>query len=152
MRDQEDQLLLEASCKDFAFRRLTPEDYHKGYIEALSFLTQVGEVSYEDFLKRYNEIFPQHQDIYKMLVIHDEHKGKVIGCGSLICEKKFIRQLGTAGHIEDIVVSEEYRGKKLGLRLIELLKELAVLNGCYKTILDCEDKNVKFYEKVSILM
>ena len=88
-------------------------------------------------------------DIYKIIVIHDLKLNKVIGCGSLICEKKFIRSLGTAAHIEDIVVREEYRGKNLGLRLIELLKKLAVVNGCYKTILDCEEKNIKFYEKVS---
>ena len=29
-------------------------------------------------------------------------------------EKKFIRDLGVVGHIEDIVVSKEARGKNLG--------------------------------------
>ena len=67
----------------------------------------------------------------------------------MILEKKFIRSLGLAGHIEDIVVREGYRGKNLGLRLIELLKKIAQVNKCYKVILDCSEKNVAFYKKVS---
>ena len=73
----------------------------------------------------------------------------MIGAGTLILEKKFIRGLGTAAHIEDIVVKPGYRGKNLGLRLISLLKEIGDANGCYKVILDCDSKNVAFYEKVS---
>ncbi len=43
-------------------------------------------------------------DVYKIVVILDRKTEQVIASGSLIIEKKFIRQLGTAGHIEDIVV------------------------------------------------
>ena len=82
-------------------------------------------------------------------MIVDNASKRVIGSGSLIIEKKFIRQLGTAGHIEDIVVQEQYRGRHLGLKIIELLKQLANINKCYKVILDCNQKNVGFYEKVS---
>ena len=67
-------------------------------------------------------IFPAMKNTYKILVIFDVKKQEVIGAGSLIIEHKFIRQLGTAGHIEDIVVKPGYRGKNLGLRLIEVLK------------------------------
>ena len=82
-------------------------------------------------------------------MIVDRQSKQVIGSGSLIIEKKFIRQLGTAGHIEDIVVQAEHRGKHLGLKLIELLKALAEINQCYKVILDCNQNVVGFYEKVS---
>ena len=95
-------------------------------------------------------MFPDKQDVYKILVIFDKAKGRVIGSGSLIIEKKFIRQLGTAGHIEDIVVSEGYRGRNLGKSMIELLKKLAEVNSCYKVILDCGQHNVGFYEKVRL--
>ena len=57
--------------------------------------------------------------------------------------------MGICGHIEDIVVAQGYRGKNIGIKLIELLKQLAVVNKCYKVILDCDTKNVAFYEKVS---
>ena len=109
----------------------------------------MGPVEKSDFEAQYTEMFPIKQDTYKIIVIVDVAKQRVIASGSLIIEKKFIRQLGTAGHIEDIVVQEGYRGKHLGLRLIELLKKLAAVNNCYKVILDCSQHNVGFYEKVS---
>ena len=109
----------------------------------------VGDVTKTEFEQRYNKLFPAMADTYKILVIFDVKKQEVIGAGSLIIEHKFIRQLGTAGHIEDIVVKPGYRGKNLGLRLIEVLKQIAVVNGCYKVLLDCDERNVKFYEKVS---
>ena len=85
--------------------------------------------------------------MYKIIVVEDLRKEKIIGAGSLIIEKKFIRDLGIAGHIEDIVVDKTYRGKNLGKRVIELLKALAEANNCYKVILDCADYNVPFYNK-----
>ena len=40
-----------------------------------------------------------------------------------------------------------YRGKKLGLRLIQVIKELAIACGCYKITLDCKESNAGFYEQ-----
>lgn len=94
-------------------------------------------------------MFPARSDVYKIIVIYDKSKKQIVGSGTLVIEQKFIRQQGKAGHIEDIVVSEQYRGKKLGKRLIELLKQIALANECYKVILDCSQHNVGFYEKVS---
>ena len=76
-----------------------------------------------------------------------ENFGKIIGAGTVFVEKKFIHECGKAAHVEDIVVVKGYRGKNLGLKLIEILNGLAKMNGCYKVILDCEPHNVKFYEK-----
>ena len=58
-----------------------------------------------------------------------------------------MRSLGLCGHIEDIVVDKSTRGKNLGKRIIELLKSIAQVNGCYKVILDCAEHNVPFYKK-----
>ena len=86
-------------------------------------------------------------DMYKIIVIEDTRKEKIVGAGSLVIEKKFIRDLGTCGHVEDIVVDKMYRGKNLGRKIIELLKSIAEVNGCYKVILDCAEHNVPFYNK-----
>jgi glucosamine-phosphate N-acetyltransferase len=40
--------------------------------------------------------------------------------------------LGRVGHIEDIAVAADQQGKKLGLRIIETLDDLANMAGCYK--------------------
>ena len=45
------------------------------------------------------------------------------------------------------MISDEFKGKRLGLKLINLLTELGFALGCYKVILDCDDKNTGFYEK-----
>ena len=47
------------------------------------------------------------------------------------------------GHIEDIAVDKNQQGKKLGLRIIEALVHISESCGCYKTILDCSDSNVR---------
>ena len=50
-------------------------------------------------------MFPYNERVYKIIVIYDKQRGKIIGAGSLILEQKFIRSLGVCGHIEDIVVA-----------------------------------------------
>ena len=54
-----------------------------------------------------------------------------------------------AGHIEDVSLDEKYRGRSLGLKLVAALKEIGLVNDCYKIMLDCNDKNLGFYEKVN---
>lgn len=105
----------------------------------------VGDVSIEEFTDRFNYM-KIHQDSYHPHVITNE-AGKVIAAGTLFIEKKFIRNCGTCGHIEDIVVDSSQRGKNLGKILLKALKELAEQLGCYKIILDCEEGKVQFYEK-----
>lgn len=58
-----------------------------------------------------------------------------------------IHSLGSVGHIEDIAVAKDQQGKKLGLRIIQALDDVARQVGCYKTILDCSEANEGFYVK-----
>lgn len=76
-----------------------------------------------------------------------EARGKVVACGTLLIEHKFIHDCGKLGHIEDIVVDSEQRGLGLGRLLIQQLKHLAFAHGCYKITLDCDVKNELFYGK-----
>jgi len=48
-------------------------------------------------------------------------------------------------------VDSTYRGNNLGLRMINILKDIGALNNCYKIIVDCADHNIKFYELVNFL-
>ena len=43
--------------------------------------------------------------------------------------------------IEDIAVNKSMQGRKLGLRVIQLLSVISEGEGCYKTILNCSDDN-----------
>lgn len=107
----------------------------------------MSDLSYQ---ARWDELFATPlQDHYRVVVILDKALNTIVGSGTLFIEKKFLRQCGVCGHIEDIAVDSGYRGKKLGIRLIKMLKEVSQLHNCYKIVLDCSDKNVPFYEAVS---
>ena len=40
-------------------------------------------------------MFPGRADTYRIVVIVDRKLDKVVGCGTIFIEKKFIRQTGT---------------------------------------------------------
>jgi glucosamine-phosphate N-acetyltransferase len=73
---------------------------------------------------------------------------KIVGSTTLLIEPKFIHQGGIVGHIEDVVVSKEFQGEKIGKKIIKYVLELAKNHGCYKTILDCSDDVKVFYEEI----
>jgi len=123
--------------------RLDKNDYNRGFLQLLEELTTVNSdsITYEEFCKRYDEI---NSTIF---VIRNLSTNMVVATGSIIIEKKFIHNLGSVGHIEDIVVSEKYRKMGFGKTIINKLVEYAKYNNCYKVILNCEDNNIGFYEK-----
>ena len=64
---------------------------------------------------------------------------------TLVVEKKFIRNLGRCGHIEDIVVDKNYQKMGFGGIIVKNLMGIGDEVGCYKLVLDCSEKNVGFY-------
>ncbi|XP_050228557.1 glucosamine 6-phosphate N-acetyltransferase [Mercurialis annua] len=127
-------------------RKLEISDKGKGYLELLQQLTVCDSVSDKEFEKRFEEI-SSYGDDHLICVIEDDQSGKIIATGCMFIEKKFIRNCGKVGHIEDIVVDSEARGKQLGKKIIEFLTDHAHSMGCYKVILDCSIENKAFYEK-----
>lgn len=129
---------------NYTFRPVKKSDYRE-YLDTLSVLTTVGEVSEEQF-DQLVSTWNKNPEIFFPRVIADEND-KVVATGMLVVEQKLIHGCGKVGHIEDIAVAKSQQGKKLGNYLIELLSEISKQNGCYKVILDCLDHNVGFYEK-----
>jgi ribosomal protein S18 acetylase RimI-like enzyme len=80
---------------------------------------------------------------YYVLVIVDVSTDQLVAAGTLLVERKHIHAAGIAGHIEDIVVAPETRGKGLGQKLVTGLRELGTGVGCYKTILDCKNEKIR---------
>eukprot|EP01111_Echinosteliopsis_oligospora_P009189 TRINITY_DN2656_c0_g1_i2.p1 TRINITY_DN2656_c0_g1~~TRINITY_DN2656_c0_g1_i2.p1 ORF type:complete len:171 (+),score=46.31 TRINITY_DN2656_c0_g1_i2:132-644(+) len=128
------------------WRPLRIDDFNKGYKQLLSQLTDTGSLSSSIFEMRFNEM-SSLPDTYYIVVCEDTTTKTLVASGTLFVERKFIRGGGKSGHIEDIVVHKQARGLNLGLRLIEILNEVAKNVSCYKVILDCSEKNVPFYEK-----
>lgn len=124
---------------------LQKEDYYNGYLSLLKQLTTVGDISYADFCKKYDEMV-NHVNIFVM-----REKDKIIGSGTIYYEPKFIHNLSYVGHIEDIVIHQDYRGKGLGKYLLNFLENESKNNGCYKIILDCSKNNAEFYKKCGFI-
>uniref|UniRef100_G3MPI5 Glucosamine 6-phosphate N-acetyltransferase n=1 Tax=Amblyomma maculatum TaxID=34609 RepID=G3MPI5_AMBMU len=125
-------------------RPLSSGDYDRGFLELLTQLTVGGDVSREQFLDRFRAM-KAAPDTYYVTVIEDADRGTVIASATLFAELKFIRGLATRGHVEDVVVSSDYRGRNLGKLLIQTLVRLGKRLGCYRLTLDCKDTVVKFY-------
>lgn len=74
--------------------------------------------------------------------------GRVVGCGTLVVEQKFIHGGGRVGHIEDVSVLAERQGLGIGRAVVGRLVEEAERSGCYKAILDCNESMVEYYHKL----
>ena len=73
------------------------------------------------------------------------YNNKVVAYGSLVIENKIRGEV--AGHIEDIVVDSNVRGKMIGVALIKELIKIGKIKGCYRITLFCKETLVKFYSR-----
>lgn len=139
----------------YVIRPLEASDYDKGVLQVLTALTDVGTVSKAEFEELYEYWATTGASnrpgklasrvFYPVVIESDTHQ--IAASGMLVVEQKLIHSRALAGHIEDISVSASHQGMKLGKRLIAALTGVGKAVGCYKIILDCDDKNVGFYEK-----
>lgn len=74
--------------------------------------------------------------------------GKLVATATLFLEQKLIHRGGLVGHIEDVAVRPDKHGMGIGRRLVEYLVGICRAAGCYKVLLNCEEKNVVFYQKL----
>jgi len=140
----------ELSVKGLYARPLEISDHQQGYLELLSQLTQVGEVSETEFEQRFKQMQATNEigHHYIIVVLVDKSSDKIIASSTLFLEYKFIHQCATRGRLEDVVVSDSYRGKKVGELIVRIISELArEVYNCYKLTLDCTDELKKFYAK-----
>ncbi|KAK0186498.1 acyl-CoA N-acyltransferase [Armillaria mellea] len=122
---------------DLHIRPLASTDYHRGHLDVLSVLTVVTDPGEAAWVAQPTT----------SIVIIDKASDRIVGVGCVFIERKFLRSLGSVGHIEDIAVDKNQQGKKLGLRIIQALTYISENSGCYKTILNCSDANIPFYQK-----
>lgn len=123
-------------------RKLELKDYFHPIFQILGQLSTVGKnIKYEDFETWFLEL-PKNHNIFIL-----EIENKIIGMGTLLVESKIIHQFGKVGHIEDIVISNEYRGKGYGKYLVKKIVEIAKTEfHVYKVILNCTNDTIPFYE------
>jgi glucosamine-phosphate N-acetyltransferase len=70
----------------YSLRPLQRTDYHSGFLDVLRVLTHVGDVTQEEFERRFDEM-KACAGLYHILTVWDG-EGKIVGTGALIVERK----------------------------------------------------------------
>ena len=128
-------------------RNLALGDYKKGFLELLGELTVVGDVTYEDFLRRFSAM-ESLGNLHHVFVVENEQTKTIVATATLMIEPKFVHGCSSVGHMEDVVVTESARGQHLGLKIVSACITKALECGCYKVILDCKADRTGFYSKL----
>jgi len=111
-------------------------------------MEELKKEEYDDYIKfmyEFTKIEYKLKDIPTIpYIIVIKIDGKIIGTGSL--HKIYKLHNHPVAQIEDVMITEKYRGMGYGKKIIEHLVEVGK-RDCYKVILNCLDKNIGFYEK-----
>jgi len=129
---------------EIKIRKLQKKDIANGFLHSLDSLRKASDLSPRKAQAVFDKISSDPNEVIYVAIMDS----KVVGAASIIIEQKFIHGGGKAGHIEDVVVSKEFQGKGIGQKVVRALLEYAQKQGCYKTILDCSDDLIPFYEKL----
>lgn len=128
----------------------SPEIYllKKPNQEYLDLLGQLSEVNLE--LWEAEEVFKNMDKHPYYVYVAKEMIGssRIIGTTTLFVEQKMLHGGRCVGHIEDVVVDKDWRGKGIGESLVKKAIEKAKRTDCYKIILDCTEEVAPFYEKL----
>ena len=124
---------------DLHFRNIEKKDLEQVFV----LLNQLKEmdVSKIDNEKAWND-FITNSSSNSIVGIYDD---KVVAYGSVVVENKVRGEV--AGHIEDIVVDTQVRGKMIGVSLIKELVKVAKNKGCYRITLFCKESLINFYSR-----
>ena len=129
---------------ELIIRKIIESDLENGFLESLDKLREVSNLEHNSAKSILEGILENENHIVHVA----ELDGKIVGSTTLLIEQKFIHEGGFVGHIEDVVVKKEFEGQGIGMKLVISLLDVANKKKCYKTILNCEDTLIPFYEKI----
>ena len=129
---------------EIKIRDIVESDIDIGFLESLDSLRNASDLDKDTAKNILKKIIENPDHIIRVA----EVDGKIVGSTTLLIEQKFIHEGGKVGHIEDVVVSKEFEGRGIGIKLVKSLLEAARAENCYKTILDCKDELIPFYERI----
>jgi len=135
---------------EYTIREIEENDIESGeLLEVLENLAPVGGLAKPAAKAILKEIKsnPLHR-IFVAVVQEGIDQGLIVGTTTLVVEPKFIFGGGRVGHIEDVAVRAEYQRKGIGFKLVNYATHQAAVMRCVRTVLDCSDENIPFYEKI----
>ena len=123
-------------------RKIENKDY-ESIFPLLNQLTESPFLNRENYSNIINNLSNNH------LILVYELDSKIVGCITIFIEQKLIHDGKCVAHIEDLVVDNGYKNKKIGSQLIYYCIDIAKNNNCYKIILDCNENLLNFYKKIN---
>ena len=129
---------------ELIIRKIIESDLENGFLESLDNLRQTSNLEQNSVRNILKKILENENHIIHVAELNE----KIVGSTTLLIEQKFIHEGGFVGHIEDVVVNKKFEGQGIGMKLVLSLLDVAKEKKCYKTILNCEDKLIPFYEKI----
>ncbi|MCM8777641.1 MAG: GNAT family N-acetyltransferase [Candidatus Omnitrophica bacterium] len=130
---------------DFEVRNARLDDF-KGIVDLLSQLSPPKEGESLD-VKKGEEILRNILNNPDYFLCIAESKDGLVGTAILLVQQNLSHGGRPYAHLENVVTDIRHRKKGIGLAMVRYLIEKARAKGCYKVILNCETKNIVFYEK-----
>lgn len=81
-----------------------------------------------------------------LLCVYEDGQ-RLLGTAMLITQLNLSHGGRPYGHIENVVIEQNFRSNGIGRQMVDYLVKEADKRNCYKTVLSCEGKNIPFYEK-----
>ena len=139
------------SDKEFIFENIRDSESNfttQNLKKIISVLSQLSIVNIDtddsETLNKLESILKKNKNKYFIVV---KYNNEIIGTGSVLIEQKIIHNMGLVGHIEDVVIDNNYRGLGLAKKLIYYLIDICKNIGCYKIILNASKDVEEFYNK-----
>jgi glucosamine-phosphate N-acetyltransferase len=128
----------------YYFKELSDENY-KEYLDLMyEFTNYKYDISDNDFKSQLNLL--KSNSFNKIILMYSISENKIIGAGTIFRIIKLHNN--PIGQIEDVIISQKYRGFGYGKLLIDELVKVGLSEfKCYKIILNCINKNTGFYNK-----
>lgn len=134
-----------SGVEGYRVRPLRRDDLQLGFLQVLQTLTDTGRISLPQFHERFDRV--KGLGYFTIVVEKEGEQRRIVACGTLMVECKFIHACGLVGHVEDVAVLASEQGKRLGRVVMKTLEGLARRLGCYKTTLASSPHNQPFYER-----
>lgn len=129
---------------NIVIRNIEPYDYFEYLSLMKEFHNYSYVISFDDFHRQLQTFIDNK--FCNILVVFSIKENKLIGTGSIFNLIKLHNN--SVGQIEDVIITQNFRGLGYGKLLIDKLTEIGLNNfKCYKIILNCLEKNVEFYKK-----
>ena len=119
--------------KTLCIRRLKQTDLQHAYYEVMSLLSEIDRT-----ILRIQEILDNLENEYIYFVIEDLNTHMIIGTGTVIISNNYT-QLSQVGHIENIMIRQDYHDIGLGDIIFQHLKYYCLnTKHCIKVITNCD--------------